>query len=266
MEKDRVVRLTTPGVGLALSFAECLVAGGDSYGLLFGAIEEKVVSTVTDSGTKEVTKVNIDVQVYRQLRFFGAYGKVEEEVFAEAVESHPQQLIGWFVFRANTPMRVSVKEHSVHAQLEVLAASLETNGQCSAPLLFGMLTNSATTNNSTQSMDYRFVSRAGEKLPFTSMELNITNPEHKSQAEYGEFSAFSRLAQKSEDVDQRVVSFTDIPSQELQVLHSFADGQQKRLNDLIEELELADVEELKLAAELEALQTEHASLQAKNVA
>jgi len=214
---------------------------------------------VTDSGSKDVTTTCIDVQVYRPLRFFGAYGEIEQDAFGKALQQHSQRLIGWFAFRANTPLRVSVKEHAVHAQLEKLASSQLQSAEPAVPLLFAMLTSSATTNNSTQSFDYRFVSRPNEKVPFSSMELSITNPEHKSQAEYGEFSAFATFSGDSVD-DKGIALFNDVPGPQLQTLHSFAASQQEHVNKLIEELEIADVEEQKLAAEVEALRTEHQSL------
>eukprot|EP00961_Rhodomonas_salina_P230166 3110247-Rhodomonas_salina.2 len=96
------------------------------------------------------------------------------------------------------------------------------------------------------------------------MELNITNPEHKSQAEYGEFSAFSTFSE--ETPDKGINSFTHVPSAPLQTLHSFAASQQERVYNLIEELELGDVEEIKLVAEVEALRKEHAALQASAAA
>eukprot|EP00961_Rhodomonas_salina_P039863 535962-Rhodomonas_salina.1 len=123
MEKDKTLRLTTPGVSLALCFSEQLVSGGDVYGLLFGAVTHDVTTAVTDSGSKEVTKICIDVQIYCPLKFFGLYGEIHEDVFQKAVQQHPQKLLGWFAFRANTPLRVSVKEHSVHGQLEKVAAA-----------------------------------------------------------------------------------------------------------------------------------------------
>jgi hypothetical protein len=183
-------------------------------------VDSKETRTViTDTGSKEVTHTGIDVQIFAQHAFYNGFGEVDATRIASCVEKYPQRLLGWFSFRANAPLRPSLRELAVHTQLENLAEF-----GAGRPVLFGMLTSSCSKNASTVSMDYRFVRRENTHELLQAVELSITNLKQDSQAEYGAFSACSSLAHAHRQLEP----FTDPSSNPgLQALEKYAEHLQQ---------------------------------------
>ena len=139
-----------PGVVLALSFAEHLEAKGDVLGLLFGAVTRSSHSAVSDIGTTRVQRTAIDVQVMVPHVFTDPKGTVDTPAVEAAIKAHPEhQLLGWFAFRANSPLRPSLRELHIHEQMETLPAIQETF-QGLRPTL-ALMTTSASQKASTLS-------------------------------------------------------------------------------------------------------------------
>ncbi|KAJ1490768.1 hypothetical protein T484DRAFT_3298755 [Baffinella frigidus] len=189
--KGEEVSISCSGVVLALSFAEHLEAKGDVQGLLFGAVTKSSRSDVSDSGTTTVQRTAINVQTFEPFTFLDGAGTVDNAAVEAAAAAHPtQQLLGWFAFRANSPLRPSLRELHVHEQMETLPALQGRLGGLHPTL--AIMTTSSCQNASTHSFDYRFLSRASSRSEMEALPLCITNLKHDSQAEYGSFAAASQ--------------------------------------------------------------------------
>ena len=74
---------------------------------------EEIRTIITDTGSRDVVHKAIDVQAFVQHTFFESSGNVSEALVAACVEKHPQTLLGWFSYRANSPLRPSIREASL---------------------------------------------------------------------------------------------------------------------------------------------------------
>ena len=241
-----------------MAFAEQLASHGDTHGLLFGVVADENRTVITDNGSTEVLHTVVDIQVFVQQAFFDGNGCVDEELVTACIKRHQNhQLLGWFAFRANSPLRPSLRELAVHAGVEKLEAlRRRTSGKQTvfAPL-FAMLTTSCTKNASTHSLDYRFVRREGPQEPLISHELSITNSREDSQAEYGALSGTSFLPSGVNIAPLHSLQyFADVTTNPgLEALESYSEALHVHIDALVDQLIEVEKEELRGRAELEAL-------------
>ena len=253
------VELRAPGVSLALAFAEQLAAHGDVHGLLFGHDADQTRTIITDTGSQQHKCTVVDVQVFSQAAFFDGNGTVDEAAVAACAASHPQQLLGWFSFRANAPLLPSMRELAVHAQIERLEAFRRVGESAEArPALFAMLTTSSSVNASTHSLDYRFVRRETPSSPLGAVELEITNLRQDSKAEFGAFRATSSVSALAEATSVLQPFSDPLTSPGVQAIEGFCEAVQTRIHSLVEQLVQAEEEELAVQALLQDAREQHA--------
>mmetsp|Transcript_7567 Transcript_7567/g.18918 ORF Transcript_7567/g.18918 Transcript_7567/m.18918 type:complete len:258 (-) Transcript_7567:876-1649(-) len=248
------ITVTSPGVCMAMCLSEQLARRRDGHGLLFGAVTKDVVEEVTDRGSKRVTRINVDIQAFAQVRLFKEDGTLDQDALHGAVGERAQRMIGWFSFRANSPLRPSLRELKRHAQVEALqsaGAQGDVEGAATAPQLLVLLSTSATQNGSTQSFDHRVLLRQAPMGKLSSVDLSITNLRHDSQAEYSSFTAASRIGD-----NELSKELSSVPNALLERLEAFASSKQALLEELVNCATEKAQEELKERDELERVQRE----------
>jgi len=186
------LKLCISGVSLASLLYRITTSNTDLEGFLFGTISRHRVHMLEDSQTGEKERIIIGIQDYKFIgapcSFYDGSGTLNVN-FQKAVEGTDQELLGWFKFRPNTSLRPSLREIAVHSQLEKLRFKYQRQKLAQIPFIFGVLTQTNSTNQSTHTYDYRFLQIERERI--TPLELHITNLIHSSQNEYDDFIPFS---------------------------------------------------------------------------
>ena len=187
---DRSVRVHSYGVCLGLAFAEQLAGRRDTQGLVFGSEDTEIISSVSDRGTKSEARTNIGIQSFHPTIFVSSGLEIDENLLQDVIKDQQScKLLGWFVFRGNAPLRPSIKEVSIHRQLQRRIF----RGQDTLPI-FVILTTSSSANSSTHSFDCRVVRSSSEDPNiFVPLDLAIKNLSNSSRSEYSLFCAKARM-------------------------------------------------------------------------
>jgi len=124
----------------------------------------------------------------------------------ELSKNSQQNLLGWFRFRKNTSLKPSLREISVHTNLEKIIRSQQQKFDVmkEIPFLFGLFTMNSSQNGGTHTYDYRVMSI--DSSITHAVDLNITNLIHSSQTEYNDFTPLSPLTYcvSSKDLTQLI--------------------------------------------------------------
>eukprot|EP01114_Cavostelium_apophysatum_P023064 TRINITY_DN8576_c0_g1_i1.p1 TRINITY_DN8576_c0_g1~~TRINITY_DN8576_c0_g1_i1.p1 ORF type:complete len:424 (+),score=64.95 TRINITY_DN8576_c0_g1_i1:145-1416(+) len=128
----------------------------DTIGLLFGKVTTKVRET-SDSETPDKKHESlVEIQGFQFLDTPPVMKlQISQRELIDRIiqEINKQPVVGWFLFRSDTPLSPSAEELYLHDAIE---DSLR-KAHLSAPLLFGMFTTGSTKIKSTRSFDYNFV-------------------------------------------------------------------------------------------------------------
>jgi len=191
----------------------------DSEGLLFGTVSSHKIQVISDTQSEgEKEKIILGIQGFRftgnVCSFYDTQAGIVSRNFEKILEpskNNEQNLLGWFRFRKNTSLRPSLRELSVHSNLEKIIKSQQ-------PLLFGLFTMNSSSNGGTFTYDYRFLSFHSSITQ--AIELNITNLIHSSQTEYNDFTPLSPLTYCTRDLTQ-LIGKMPLYNQDLEKIFEF---------------------------------------------
>lgn len=247
---------------LSSLFYEHLNGQGDQEGFLLGEVISHITDTISDSqicSEKEETSLNIYtiVPCEKPFSFYDSSGAIKQQALDYILQGRHKEVLGWYKFRRNTSLEVSLREQNVHTNLShILVSTYEKF------FIFGLFTNYLSSNEATHSFDHVFLRNTG--MCFESVPLKVINLGGTSHSEYrlyppaainihsGHYSQVihsSRLASNVCDVSVR----------QIQQVHS---ALQSKLEALQEQVGDGEAIVAAMTFEVSELQARLASLQA----
>jgi len=199
------VSVVIGGVTMASLLSQMSSKGSDMEGFLLGTVTLQTSTVLDDSNQaeKQKAKTLIAIQGFRftgipfPSSFYDANGAINSANVFKTVQGIDNKVVGWFRFRRNTPLRPSLREISVHSQLESLFSPSDSK-QSSTPFLFAVFTLNSSKTYATHSYDYRFLFINTIVNLYKGIDVNITNLVHSSQAEYHDFIPLSPVTSSTE--------------------------------------------------------------------
>ncbi|XP_076301320.1 BRISC complex subunit FAM175B [Lasioglossum baleicum] len=173
---DNDLLITISGAALSLLFYEYVGSRGDQMGFLLGENLEFVVKTYTDAENQiETVKRhnNIETVVTCPLPdlLHDSIGKVNKEKLKDFMRDKSKQVIGWFRFRRNTNLVLTMRDKMLHREF----ASYFSGGNGCAEEFFVtcLLSSSITSDKGTHKFRHVFLRRT--KGMFEPVPLKIIN-------------------------------------------------------------------------------------------
>ncbi|XP_029645278.1 uncharacterized protein LOC115219264 [Octopus sinensis] len=173
-------------VASSLSYEQ--IISGDQFGFLIGKIIVNVKDTVSDSQIN-ATKVETYVHISSHLpcshtnRFYDRRGKIIPESLKAILKDKQKEIVGWYRFRRNSTLQVSLLENAVHKNLvQFLDITQPEN------FVFLLTTASTSYNMATHSYDhvlYKFSHSSNEFLPISLSVINLGDTTHSQYKPYG---------------------------------------------------------------------------------
>lgn len=164
-------------------FFEHVNSPGDQEGFLLGEFVKRVTRIISDSHMS-AEKEEISIHIYtivpcdeQSFSFYDVCGRLQEEKLNYYVKDRRKEVIGWYRFRRNTPLEISLREQAVHENM----CQLFGRG-CDKSFLFGIFTSCDTHETSTYTFDHIIL--RSTRLGFERSSLNIINLGTTSHAEY----------------------------------------------------------------------------------
>lgn len=164
-------------------FFEHVNSPGDQEGFLLGEFVKRVTRIISDSHMS-AEKEEISMHIYtivpcdeQSFSFYDVCGRLQEEKLNYYLKDRRKEVIGWYRFRRNTPLEISLREHAVHENL----CQLFGRGYDKS-FLFGIFTSCDTHETSTYTFDHIIL--RSTRLGFERSSLNIINLGTTSHAEY----------------------------------------------------------------------------------
>jgi len=168
----------------------------DLEGFLYGTISHTAVDIVEDASaltTKVQTVISIQGSSIsgQEFSFYDQNGQLVDLNQLRGLSPPQFQIIGWFRYRRDTPLRPSLREITVHQNLlDVIAKTDNKQTQASIDknnFIMALFTSSHTDNNATHTFDYRFLDISIAARNCDPIRIHITNLEASSQLEYNRF-------------------------------------------------------------------------------
>ncbi|GAB1603997.1 uncharacterized protein LOC115219264 [Argonauta hians] len=173
-------------VASSLSYEQ--IISGDQFGFLLGKIIINVKDTVSDSqinATKVETYVHISSHLpcSHKMRFYDRRGKIVPENLKAILKDKQKEIVGWYRFRRNSTLQVSLLENAVHKSLvQYLDIGQPEN------FVFLLSTASTSYNMATHSYDhilYKFSHSSNEFLPMSLSVINLGDTTHSQYKSHG---------------------------------------------------------------------------------
>ncbi|KAL5022669.1 hypothetical protein ScPMuIL_001824 [Solemya velum] len=157
---------------------------GDQEGLLLGEVVNQVKDTISDSqisGSQVETKIYIYscVPCLRSQRFYDGSCKVIPSQLQNTLCDRQKDVVGWYKFRHNSTMRISMREKAIHDSLLRFFQEKKDNG---GNFLFLLSTASLSSNWSTHNLDYTFYTQTEKK--FYPAPVKVINLGETTHADY----------------------------------------------------------------------------------
>ncbi|XP_076650520.1 BRISC complex subunit FAM175B [Halictus rubicundus] len=173
---DNDLLITISGAALSLLFYEYVGSRGDQMGFLLGENLEFVVKTYTDAENQiETVKRhnNIETVVTCPLPelLHDSIGRVNKEKLKDFMRDKSKQVIGWFRFRRNTNLVLTMRDKMLHREF----ASHFSGGNGCAEEFFVtcLLSSSITSDKGTHKFRHVFLRRT--RGMFEPVPLKIIN-------------------------------------------------------------------------------------------
>ncbi|CAB3990321.1 Hypothetical predicted protein [Paramuricea clavata] len=189
-------------------FLELANSQGDIEGFLLGEIEDRTTSTVSDSQDVSVKHHRIfavqEIVVCQGLfSFYDGVGRIHVEKLDRILGKKKQVALGWFKFRRNTRLCVSMREKVIHRNL------LEQFGiKDSENFVFSVFSSQHAKNLATHTFRYSaFYCPKHYNRVFNGVPIQIINLGNTAQTEYKQdIAATSSTSKQYQNV---IGSFSD---------------------------------------------------------
>ncbi|XP_028391181.1 BRISC complex subunit Abraxas 2-like [Dendronephthya gigantea] len=166
-------------------FLELANSQGDVEGFLLGDIEDVTETTVSDTQDVNIQHNRIfavqEIAVCQGLfSFYDGVGHVHSEKLDRILGNKRQAALGWFKFRRNTRLGVSMREKAVHKSL------LEQFGiEDSENFIFSVFSSQHTDNLATHAYNYlAFYCKTHHSRGYEAIPIKIINLGNTAQTEY----------------------------------------------------------------------------------
>jgi len=185
------------GVTLATMQYDMVESDSDLEGFLIGTATQYEVKTFGDrerEGTAK--KFSFAIQGFmvtgHPFSFYDLYGNLQYDQLKRFFEGgnmwNMGNVIGWFKFRRNTPLRPSLRELEVHKQLQKIFNVNSRMGQNG--FLMGLFNAQITGDKGIHTYDYKLI-QIDDNEQTISVRLDIINLVSGAQEEYNSFNAVS---------------------------------------------------------------------------
>ncbi|KAL3863380.1 hypothetical protein ACJMK2_005137 [Sinanodonta woodiana] len=175
------------GAVLASLFYDHANSRGDQMGFLLGEVVSHVKDTISDSQIQN-SEVETRIYIYASVpfkydqKFYGRDGQVNVDQIKNVLGGRYQDILGWYSFRRNSSMLISLRERTLHSSLlETLITTHLDN------FLFLLCTVWVTEDHSTHSWDHSFY-RLGPR-GFQTVPVEVTNLGDTTHTEYKQRSS-----------------------------------------------------------------------------
>jgi len=237
----------------------------DTEGFLFGSVIHESKKTVADDHIElEKKKTIVAIQTIRILdaghifTFYNSNGSLERmssclETLLSQECTDGRYLVGWFKFRHHSSLRPSLREISVHTQLETLYDNYLLSRNLKPRSLFlGIFTSNDSISKATKTFDFRFIKiRPKEENCIVPINLTIANLLHSSQAEYEDFKSLLSFSYGEDPDLQFIVSKV---TEQTKTLEAYYSSKLKQLKDITEQVNNSSSEVLALEQYIRTLE------------
>lgn len=176
------------GVVLSSLFFEHLNAHCDQEGFFLGSVVRRTVTGVSDvepSTATEEVKYHVEKIVPTKLgkRFYNKKGEVIEEMLQNLLGTSRKDVIGWYRFRQNSTLQLSLYERLIHYSLGKYLSAVRQANSFGQPPFVGLFTYEHSSNRATHTFEQVFLRQAtsGDFLP---MPMSIVNLSCSSTSQY----------------------------------------------------------------------------------
>ncbi|RDD41977.1 BRCA1-A complex subunit Abraxas [Trichoplax sp. H2] len=200
-----------PGCLLASLFHELANSDGDTEGFLVGNKKDHLlVSSLNDNSDTQVdeyqnvTHITSFIPCQTQKCFYDGSGTAECSIIDKILAGHcsKKAIVGWYRFRRNTSLQISMREKQVHRNL--LKVFNEHN---TTDFAFALFTHRSSDGHSTHSIDYAFYAAQNTNLNcYTSLPCDVMNLRSTSVCEYKHPNMMSPLGDNLHSVYETIVS------------------------------------------------------------
>ncbi|EDV22857.1 uncharacterized protein TRIADDRAFT_58498 [Trichoplax adhaerens] len=165
-----------PGCLLASLFHELANSDGDTEGFLVGNKKDHLlVSSLNDNSDTQVdeyqnvTHITSFIPCQTQKCFYDGSGTAECSIIDKILAGHcsKKAIVGWYRFRRNTSLQISMREKQVHRNL--LKVFNEHN---TTDFAFALFTHRSSDGHSTHSIDYAFYAAQNTNLKPNFFDVN----------------------------------------------------------------------------------------------
>ncbi|XP_011506353.1 PREDICTED: BRISC complex subunit Abro1-like [Ceratosolen solmsi marchali] len=154
----------------------------DQIGFLYGEIVEHINKIVTDSDRNiEYVKRHINiksVEAYPISKpFYNSIGKLDEEILKNFLKDNIKQVVGWFHYRENLPIRASIRDKILHCQLSAFFSKIN-NIQRKDNFILCLMNSSVSAGGGTYKFKhhlFRYEKISSTKYKILPVPLKVNN-------------------------------------------------------------------------------------------
>lgn len=173
--------VSTSGATLAALLTSLATAPSDVDGFILGNVRSRTQTTLQDH--EEATTAEAREGVITGLpclagsfSFYEPSGAIDAERLRELTAAFPEPLLGWFSFRADTRLHLSMREQVLApAALQALREHRHGSEVPCSPLLFATMSRSAEHGGASTSFQYRFYQNSSPSEPMQPVRLIVRN-------------------------------------------------------------------------------------------
>ncbi|XP_013776440.1 BRISC complex subunit Abraxas 2-like [Limulus polyphemus] len=249
------------GCFLSSIFYELVSGNGDQDGFLLGEVVSRITDTISDSqiqGEKEETCLNVYefISCDKLFSYYNSKGQIVLELLDEILNGRKKDVIGWFKFRRNSSLSISIRERALHHNL---ASNLPLYDKF---FIFGLFSAFVSTNDSTYSFDHVFLRYTGWKFePVTLKVVNLGDTSHSEYRLYPTTAANMHSGQFSQIVRSAGASCTEEDKSSVRQVQGIHSALHSKLWELQEEVGESEAMVASMTQEIDELRARIASLE-----
>ncbi|XP_064631109.1 BRISC complex subunit abraxas 2-like [Lineus longissimus] len=170
------------GAVLSSLFFDQTNSKGDQEGFLLGQVSSRITDTITDTQLNNIKEehticINSFLPCKGTYSFYTSSGGIAEEKLFKVLHGREKDVVGWYKFRRNSSLQISMREKVVHQKLVN-----HFPGKQATHFLFGLFGTTTTANSSTHNFDCTVFQL--QNGAFRGIPLQIVNLGDAAQSQY----------------------------------------------------------------------------------